>query len=94
MKFDDAVLKANTVIFDQAQMMKDDNGKWAFYLKAHGEEGFAILPSAKDVNEFFTTIQHGDDGRDTTIVNKKDTLGGFDVSVDGWTNSETHDILL
>jgi len=61
MKFDDAVLKANTVIFDQAQMMKDDNGKWAFYLKAHGEEGFAILPSAKDVNEFFTTIQHGDD---------------------------------
>jgi len=35
-----------------------------------------------------------DDGRDTTIVNKKDTLGGFDVSVDGWTNSETHDILL
>lgn len=60
-KFDDAILKANAVIFDQAQMMKDDNGKWAFYLKAHGEEGFAILPNAKDVNEFFTTIQHGDD---------------------------------
>jgi len=69
-KFDDAVLKANTVVFDQAQMMKDDNGKWALYLKAHGEDGFAILPSAKDVNEFFTTIQHGDDKAINEIRNE------------------------
>ena len=61
MKFDDAVIKANTVIFDQAQMLKADNGKWAFFLKAHGEEGFAILPDGRDLNQFFTTIQHGDD---------------------------------
>lgn len=61
MKFDEAVVKANSVLFDQAQMMKTDEGKWAFFLKAHGEDGFAILPSAKDLNQFFTTIQHGDD---------------------------------
>lgn len=61
MSFDDAIIKANTVLFDQAQMMKTDDGKWALYLKAHGEDGFAILPTGKDLNQFFTTIQHGDD---------------------------------
>jgi len=35
-----------------------------------------------------------DDGKDSTVVNKKDTVGGFDVTVDGWSNSETHDIIL
>lgn len=60
-EFDDAVIKANKVIFDQAQMMKDDDGKWMFYLKAHGEEGFAIHPDSRDLNQFFTTIKQGDD---------------------------------
>lgn len=70
MQFDDAILKANTVVFDQAQMMKDDGNKWIFYLKAHGEDGFAILPSAKDLNQFFTTIQHGDDKAINEIRNE------------------------
>ena len=89
MKFDDAVLKANAVVFDQAQMMKTDEGLWAFYLKAHGEEGFAILPSAKDVNEFFTTIRHGDDNaindlrhelsQKYYLIGKKDPKQQFDI---------------
>lgn len=89
MQFDDALLKANTVIFDQAQMMKADDGKWAFYLKAHGEEGFAIYPSGRDVNQFFTTIQHGDDkavnelrnelSQKYYIIGKKDPKARFDI---------------
>lgn len=69
-QFNDALVKANAVIFDQAQMMKDDNGKWLFYLKAHGEDGFAIYPSGKDLNQFFTTIQHGDDKAINEIRNE------------------------
>ena len=59
--FDDAVVKANKVVFEQAQMMKDDDGRWAFYLKVPGEEGFAVHPDARDLNQFFTTIKQGDD---------------------------------
>ena len=70
MQFEDAVLKANTVIFDQAQMLKTDEGKWAFFLKAHGEEGFAILPDVRDLNQFFTTIQHGNDKAINEIRNE------------------------
>ena len=29
---------------------------------------------------------------DTTVVNKKDTTGGFEVSLEDWRNTETHDI--
>lgn len=45
------------------------------------------------------TCPHGgvidgwDDG-DTTSVNKKDTTGGFEITVDKWGESETHDIHL
>lgn len=59
--FDDAVVKANKVVFEQAQMMKDDDGRWAFYLKVPGENGFAIHPDSRDLNQFFTTIKQGDD---------------------------------
>lgn len=31
---------------------------------------------------------------DSTIVNKKDSVPGFEISVDGWGKSETHDIQL
>ena len=60
LQINNAVLKANTVVFDQAQMMKDDNGKWALYLKPLGEDGFALHPDTKDLNQFFTTLKHGD----------------------------------
>lgn len=29
---------------------------------------------------------------DTTVVNQKDTTGGFEVSLEDWGNTETHDI--
>ena len=31
---------------------------------------------------------------DTTSVNQKDTTGGFEISLENWGNSETHDIPL
>lgn len=39
-------------------------------------------------------IEGWDDVQDTTLVNKKDTLGGFDVTVDGWNNSDKQDIFV
>ena len=35
-----------------------------------------------------------DDPKDTTIVHRSDTTGGFDVSVSQWGDTITHDIYL
>lgn len=35
-----------------------------------------------------------EEGKDSTVVNNKDSVGGFEVSLDKWDNSETHDIHL
>ena len=35
-----------------------------------------------------------EDSKDTTIVNRTDTVGGFEISVDNWENSEIRDIKL
>lgn len=49
--------------------------------------------------DYECTCPHGgvidgwDDG-DTTSINQKDTTGGFEVSVEKWFGTETHDIHL
>jgi len=49
--------------------------------------------------DYECTCPHGgvidgwDDG-DTTSINQKDTTGGFEVSVEKWSGTETHDIHL
>ena len=55
----EAVKNATTVQFDRIQMLRDDDGRWALYLKPQGEASFSIYPDKEDVNRFFTTIKQG-----------------------------------
>lgn len=45
-----------------------------------------------DCNHGGNTIDGWEDAGDSTIVNKKDTVGCFDISVDEWGDTITHDI--
>ena len=54
----DAVKKASAVDFDTVLMLRDDEGKWALYLKPENERGFAVYPDKPDVNAFFSLIRN------------------------------------
>lgn len=54
-----AVDAANSVLFDRVQMLKDDNARWAFYIKPKDGESFCIYPEKEDVNRFFSTLRQG-----------------------------------
>lgn len=56
----DAVRRATEVQFERVQMMRDDNGRWALYLKAKDEPGFAVYPDKADTNRFFATVKQDD----------------------------------
>lgn len=55
----EAVENATSVQFDRIQMLRDDDGRWALYLKPQGEASFSVYPDKEDVNRFFTTIKQG-----------------------------------
>ena len=55
----EAVAKANTTLYDKVQMLKDDDGRWAFYIKPENEKGFCIYPDKGDTNRFFSTLRQG-----------------------------------
>ena len=55
----EAVGKATTVQFDRVQMLRDDDGRWALYLKPQGEASFSVYPDKEDINRFFSTIKQG-----------------------------------
>ena len=55
----EAVENATSVQFDRIQMLRDDEGRWALYLKPQGETSFSVYPDKEDVNRFFTTIKQG-----------------------------------
>ena len=57
----DAVKRSGAVDFDKVLMLKDDEGKWAMYLKPENEKAFSVYPSKDDVNKFFITVQQGND---------------------------------
>ena len=57
----DAVKRANAVSFDKVLMMKDDEGKWAMFLKPENEKSFAVYPDKADLNRFFVTMKQGDE---------------------------------
>ena len=40
-------------------MVQDDAGKWALYIKPEGEKGFAIYPEKADVGRFFAMAKEG-----------------------------------
>ena len=55
----DAVDRAGNVDFEKILMLKDDDGKWALFLKAENEPSFSIYPDKTDTNRFFTTLKQG-----------------------------------
>ena len=57
----DAIKRSGAIDFDKVLMLKDDEGKWAMYLKPENEKAFSVYPDKADVNKFFTTIQQGND---------------------------------
>ena len=57
----DAVKRSGAVDFDKILMLKDDDGKWAMYMKPENEKAFSVYPSKEDLNKFFVTVQQGND---------------------------------
>ena len=55
----EAVKAANTTLYERVQMLKDDDGRWAFYIKPEHEKGFCIYPDKGDTNRFFSTLRQG-----------------------------------
>lgn len=55
----EAVKAADDVIFDKVQLLKDDDKRWAFYIKAQNEPSFCIYPEKDDINRFFSTLHQG-----------------------------------
>ena len=57
----EAVNRADNINFDKVLMLKDNEGKWALFLKPENEPSFSIHPSAPDVNRFFSVMKQGQD---------------------------------
>ena len=57
----DAVKRAGNVDFEKILMLKDDDGKWALFLKPENEASFSVYPDKPDVNQFFTTLKQDRD---------------------------------
>ena len=55
----EAVENATNVLIDRALILKDDNGKWALYVKPKDEPSFSVYPDREDVNRFFSTLRQG-----------------------------------
>ena len=53
----EAVRQATQVQFDRIQMVRDDDNRWALYLKPAGENGFCVYPGKEDINRFFSTVK-------------------------------------
>lgn len=63
----EAVRESTEVQFDRVQMLRDDNNRWALYLKPVNEDGFAIYPEKEDINRFFSTIKQGEETRSSAV---------------------------
>ena len=57
----EAVQKSGSMSFDQIQMIRDDNNRWALYLKPEGKNGYSIYPDKADLNQFFSTLKQSMD---------------------------------
>ncbi len=57
----DAVKRSGAVDFDKVLMLKDDDGKWAMFMKPENEKSFAVYPDKVDVNKFFVTVKQGNE---------------------------------
>lgn len=57
----DAVRRSGAIDFEKILMLRNDEGKWALYLKPENEKSFSVYPEKTDLNLFFTTIKRGDE---------------------------------
>lgn len=57
----DAVRRSGAVDFERILMMRDDDGKWALYMKPENEKSFCVYPDKADVYLFFTTVKQGNE---------------------------------
>jgi hypothetical protein len=65
-----AVSMATEARFDKVQMLKDDAGKWALYLKPSNEKSFSVYPDKEDTNRFFSTVRQNDHEAGQSIRNE------------------------
>lgn len=56
----EAVSRATEVRFERIQMLRDDTGGWALYLKPENGTSFSIRPDKNDINRFFSTVKQDD----------------------------------
>lgn len=56
-----AVRRANEMNFDRAEMIQDDQKRWALYIKPENKKGYSIYPDKEDVNLFFSTLKQAMD---------------------------------
>ena len=56
----EAVDKATNVQFERIQMLRDDNNRWALYLKPVEGEAFSIYPDKEDLNRFFSAVKQNE----------------------------------
>ncbi|MGN1246185.1 MAG: DUF1738 domain-containing protein, partial [Muribaculaceae bacterium] len=55
------VAVAGKMNFKQVQMLKDDNNRWAMYIKPEIGNGFCVYPEKQDTNRFFTALRQAQD---------------------------------
>ena len=60
MDITEAVAHAREPQFEASTMLKDDAGKWLFFVRPKGEESFAIHPEREDLNRFFNAAHDSD----------------------------------
>lgn len=57
---EEAVDKATHVQFEHIQMLRDDNNRWALYLRPTEGEAFSIYPDKEDLNRFFSAVKQNE----------------------------------
>lgn len=55
----DDVRRATAVTFKHIQLLRDDDNRWALYMKPENESSFSVYPDRADINQFFSTIKQG-----------------------------------
>ena len=77
----------------QINMIQDDNGKWAMYIKPESEKGFAVYPDKGDIGRFFAAAKMEDEAGSrikTQLAQKYYDLAArdSDLKVDLFTTQE------
>ena len=52
-----AIAQSNDVKMEKFRSIKDDNGKYVFFLKPAGQKSFSIQPSKEDVTKYYDAVR-------------------------------------